>query len=410
MEKYINSKIAMILLLGFSSGLPLGLIGSTLQAWFTVAGASLVTIGWLSLIGQPYAFKFLWAPLLDRFSLSRLGRRRGWILAMQIAMSICLFVMVIFNPHASPKMVGFLAFLIAIFSATQDTAIDAYRTELLSEQETGVGVSANTVGYRVAMIVSTAFALMLTAIFSWQMIYCLMAVLFILLALVTFKAPRVIHQAKPPASLKEAVIAPAKEFLGRRHVVMLVLFIVIYKLCDAMALSLNTTFLIRGVGFSLVEIGAISKGVGLAAALLGSVVGGVLMPRLGVYRALMCFGILQMLSNLLFAWLAVVGKITMLMAVAVFGENFFGGMATIAFVVFLMNNCDRRYTATQYALFSALAALGRIFIGPISAVVVKHVGWVDFYILSTLVGLPALFILRQLKTVVTQAAVLSTIA
>lgn len=395
-KQYVTKNVGVIFLLGFSSGLPLGLIGSTLQAWFTVAGASLATIGWLSLIGQPYALKFLWAPLVDRFSMPWLGRRCGWIFLMQICLSACLFCLSFFNPHLSPGIIGGCALLIAIFSATQDTVIDAYRTELLSQKESGLGVSANTVGYRIAMIFSTAFALMLTAVFSWPVIYYLMGGTFLCMALVSLKAPRITNE-QVPISLREAVISPTKEFLGRDHVVYLLLFIVFYKLCDAMALSLNTTFLIRGVGFTLVEIGAISKGVGLIAALLGSVLGGFLLPRLGIYRALMLFGVLQMLSNLLFVWLAVVGKVTWVMAVAVFGENFFGGLATVAFVVFLMNCCDRRYTATQYALFSAVSSLGRIFIGPIAAYLVKKFGWVDFYVLSTIAGLPALLLLSCLK-------------
>lgn len=386
-------RLLTILLLGFSSGLPLGLITSTLQAWYTISGVSLVTIGWLSLVGQPYAYKFLWAPLLDRWMPLNLGRRRSWILLMQLGLAITFAVMAFMNPAKTPVFLALLALCVALFSSTQDTAIDAYRTELLSESERGLGVSANTIAYRVAMIVSSAMALIIAALVSWRAMYLMMSGCFLLLMLVTKIAPNPIENQHSPKSLREAMIAPMHSFFSQKNAVLILLFIVLYKLCDAMALSLNTAFLIRGVGFSLVQIGAISKTVGLVAALLGSVAGGLLMPYLGLYRSLWYFGILQMASNLLYAWLAFVGKNITVMSVAIFGENFCGGLATVAFIVFLMNLCDRRYTATHYALFSAVASLGRIFIGPISAVLVQHIGWIDFYILSAMVGLPALMIL-----------------
>ncbi len=394
---WVNHRLISILVLGFSSGLPLGLISSTLQAWFTVSGASLMTIGWLTLVGQPYAAKFLWAPLLDRFSWARLGRRRCWIFAMQCGLGLALLVMSYGDPKAMPILVCLLAFTVALFSSTQDTAIDAYRTELLASEEQGVGVAMNTIAYRVAMIVSTSIALVLAATISWHWMYWVMGLTFLCLALFTLYMPDSDVQISMPTTIQEAFIAPGKELLQRKHIILVLIFIVIYKLCDAMALSLNTTFLIRGVGFNLIEIGAISKIVGLTASLLGSVVGGFLLPRLGLYRALFQFGLLQTLSNLGYAWLAWYGKSLFGMGAAIFGEYFCGGMATVAFIVFLMQLCDKRYTATQYALFSAIAALGRVFIGPVAAVVVKHIGWVDFYILTAFVGLPALIILRWLN-------------
>lgn len=386
-------KLITILLMGFSSGLPLGLITSTLQAWYTVSGVSLVTIGWLSLVGQPYAYKFLWAPFLDRWMPLNLGRRRSWIVLMQLGLAVTFAVMAFMNPSKTPVFLAFLALCVAVFSSTQDTAIDAYRTELLSDQERGLGVSANTIAYRMAMIVSSAIALIIAALISWRAMYLMMSGCFLLLMLVTKMAPNPAESQQAPQSLHMAMVAPMQSFFSQKNAMLILLFIVLYKLCDAMALSLNTTFLIRGVGFSLVQIGAISKTVGLTAALLGSAVGGWLLPYFGLYRSLWYFGILQLSSNLLYAWLAFVGKNMTVMGVAIFGENFCGGLATVAFVVFLMNLCDRRYTATQYALFSAVASLGRIFIGPVSAVLVQHIGWIDFYILSAMVGMPALVIL-----------------
>lgn len=393
-----NRKFFSILCLGFASGLPLGLLSSTLQAWYTVSGASLIAIGWLSLIGQPYAFKFLWAPLLDRFAWFGMGKRRSWIAIMQGALCIALLGIAYGNPTKIPIGLAVIALLAAIFSATQDTAIDAYRTEILTEKERGLGVALNTIAYRFAMIVSTALALIIAAKLSFQETYLIMSASFFLLLFITLNAPNPAENLQAPSTLRIAMIAPCKEILSRKYIGWIFIFIILYKLCDAMALSLNTTFLIRGVGFSLVEIGAISKMIGLLASLLGSIVGGLLLSRLGLYRSLMGFGFLQTTSNLLYAWLAFVGKNMWVMGIAMFGEYFCGGLATVAFIVFLMQLCDQRYTATHYALFSAIAALPRIFIGPLSAVIVTHVGWIDFYVISSLIGLPALWILQRLRT------------
>lgn len=393
----MNKRILTILFLGFSSGLPLALISSTLQAWYTVSGVSIVAIGWLTLVGQPYAYKFLWAPFLDRWMPINLGRRRSWIFLMQLALGISFTLMAFLHPQKTPLLLAIAALLVAVFSSTQDTAFDAYRTELLTDNERGLGTSVFIVAYRIAMMVSGALALILAAKIGWRATYLIMAGCFFGLMIVTKTSPNPVESAAQPTSLREAMIAPMRSFLTRKNAILILIFIVIYKLCDAMALSLNTTFLIRGVGFSLIQIGAISKTMGILALFLGSIVGGILMRYMSVYRSLMIFGFLQMSSNLLYAWIAVVGKNLIVMSIAIFGENFCSALATVAFLVFLMNLCDRRYTATQYALFSAVAALGRIFIGPVSAELVKHFGWVDFYIFSAVIGLPSLGVLWYMK-------------
>lgn len=398
MNAFFNRKIISVLFLGFSSGLPLGLISSTLQAWYTVSGVSLMTIGWLTLVGQPYAFKFLWAPLLDRFSPMHSDRRRSWIFLMQFGLAVSLIFMAFLNPAKMPFFLAFLALIVSLFSATQDTAIDAYRTELLSENEKGFGVAVNNIAYRAAMLASTAIALMLADQLGWRVMYLIMAGLFFGLLMMTKQAPSIVNSAIAPTSLKEAMLAPSREFFARKNALMLLLFIVLYKLCDAMALSLNTTFLIRGAGFHLIDIAMISKTVGLIASIVGGLMAGWLMSHLTLYRALFYFGLLQALSNLLYVWLACVGNHIGVMGVAIGGEYFFSGMASVAFVVFLMDLCDRRYTATQYALFSAVAAIGRIFIGPFSAWIVNHVGWVEFYIWSMIMGFPALGVLWWLNS------------
>lgn len=400
MQNYFNRRLMTIFFLGFSSGLPLALISSTLQAWYTVAGVSIVTIGWLTLAQQPYSYKFLWAPFLDRWMPIKLGRRRSWIFLMQLALALSFIGMAFLHPEKTPLFLAIMALLVAFFSSTQDTAFDAYRTEILPDQEKGLGTSVYIIAYRVAMMVSGALALILAAKIGWRAMYLIMAGCFIGLMFVTKLAPNPVETIHQPNTLKKAIIEPMHSFFTRKNAVLILVFIIIYKLCDAMALSLNTTFLIRGVGFSLVQIGAISKTMGIIALFFGSMLGGLLMRYISVYRALMIFGFLQMSSNLLYAWIAVVGKNVFVMATAIFGEYFFSALGTVAFLVFLMNLCDRRYTATQYALFSAVAALGRIFIGPVSAEIVKHVGWIDFYIFSAIVGLPSLFILWYLKNTV----------
>lgn len=398
MRKYFNHRLISILFLGFSSGLPIGLITSTLQAWYTVSGVGLVTIGWLTLVGQPYAYKFLWAPFLDRFMPINLDQRRSWIFLMQIGLVLSLILMAFLNPAKTPWFLAMIAVLVALFSATQDTAIDAYRTEILPESERGAGVALNNIAYRVALLLSTAMALIFADQIGWRAMYLMMAGIFLILLLLTKTAPAVSNSQSKPASLKQAMIEPAKEFFSRDNAIILLVFIILYKLCDAMALSLNTTFLIRGVGFNLIQIAMMSKVVGIIASIAGSIFAGLLLPRLGLYKSLLYFGILQALSNLFYVWLAIVGKNLALMGFAIGGEYFFSGMGSVAFVVFLMDLCDTRYTATQYALFSALAVIGRTFIGPLSALIVKHCGWAEFYVWTTLIGFPALAILWWLNT------------
>lgn len=311
MYRYLNSRIITIFFMGFASGLPLGLVSATLQAWYTVSGASLLAIGWLTLVGQPYAYKFFWAPFLDRFHFLQinLGRRRSWILGMQGLLACSLFFMGLSSPSKMPLGLAFIAVAVAVFSATQDTALDAYRTELLSEAEQGLGVSANTIAYRLAMIVSGALALMLAAFLNWHVMYFIMAAIFLGLMLVTFFAPSPVATEQLPVSMKDAIVSPFSEFFAKKQAILILAFIVLYKLCDAMALSLNTTFLIRAMHFNLIQIGAVSKTVGLLAALLGSALGGILLPFFNLYYSLIFFGFLQLASNLLYAWLYIVGKI-----------------------------------------------------------------------------------------------------
>ena len=287
--------------------------------------------------------------------------------------------------------------MLAFFSATQDIAIDAYRADVLKVEERGMGASFNTIGYRVAMIVSGAIALVMAGEWGWRITYIVMAGLMFIEMAITLWAPNPVGELPAPKTISGAVVQPFKDFLKRDKAVAIILFLLLYKLSDVFALSLNTTFLLRGVGFSLVDVGSVAKVVGLIAALVGSFIGGVLLPTLGLYRSLMIFGFLQMASNLSFAVLAIVGKSYWVMASAIFTEYFFGSLGTVAFVVLLMSLCDKRYTATQYALLSALISVPRVFVGPEAALMVQYMGWLHFYVWTFFLGLPALFILWWLN-------------
>lgn len=397
LRTYGNKRLIVTLLMGFSSGLPIGLCGSTLQAWYTVAGINIVTIGFLTLVGQPYTYKFLWAPLLDRFVPPFLGRRRGWILLMQLVLAMVLVWMAFLEPQANSLLLGLLALAVAFFSATQDIAIDAYRTDLLKPDERGLGAAMVTAGYRIAMLISGGLALILAAKIGWRHTYLLMALFMALEIIVTLRSPEPETHVKPPVSLMAAVMEPCKELLARKSIIAILIFIVIYKLTDAFALALGTPFLIRGMGFTLVQVGVIYKGVGMAATLLGAFAGGIIMTRMRLYKALFIFGVLQGVSNLTYMALAILGKSYFMLVTAVSVDYFCSALGTVAFVAFLMSLCDARYTATQFALVSALSAIGRVFVGPLAAVMVERVGWAHFYFWSAMIALPSLVLLWWIR-------------
>ena len=392
----INQKVLANLFLGFSSGLPLVLIGQTLQAWFTVAGADLAVIGMLSLVGQPYVYKFVWAPIMDRVLPPFLGRRRGWIALMQLFLIVALFAMAFMNPVESPWLLACLALSVAFFSASQDIAIDAYRADLLNETERGIGAAMATIGYRVAMLVAGGVALALADKMGWRFTYLVMAGLMLLGLLVTLKAPTPKDYYRPH-SLLAAVLDPLKNFLSRPAAWLLVLFMILYNLGNAFILSLNTAFLLRGLEFSLTEVGLWYKTVGLLATLLGSLIGGIALTRYSLFRCLLVFGILQASANLGYMLLAVVGKNYPLMVGSIFIENFCAGLAMVAFVALLMSWCDKRYTATQYALFSALGAVGRVYVGPLAGALVNYLSWPQFFFCGFILALPAIFLLLLIK-------------
>lgn len=392
----INNRLLAILVLGFSSGLPLALTYSTLQAWFTNEHINIVAIGSLSLIGLPYTLKFLWAPLMDHYSLSWLGRR-GWIIYMQLAVALSLALLANMDPSLEAGKMALIALAVAFFSASQDIAIDAYRTTILKPDERGLGAAYFVFAYRVAMLVSGGLALIFADYFGWKITYLLMAILILLSMLPTYFAPNTLeyHSVSPTlfGTIKESFL----DLLQREKVVLLLLFIVFYKFGDAFAVSLMTNFLLKGLGFSLIEVGTAYKIVSFVAMILGGFVGGLILTRWHVYYALLLFGLAQSFSNLTFVVLALAGKQFFLMAGSIFIENFCSGLSTAAFFAFLMSLCNAKYAAGQFALLSAIASLGRVFLGPIAGLVVQNVGWVQFYIWSFILCLPGILLLVLLK-------------
>ncbi len=398
MASFFSKKNLIVMApLGFYSGLPLALTGATLQAWLSVAQIDIRSIGLYSLIAIPYTFKFIWAPVLDRWAFPLLGRRRGWMLFFQALIAIFIWCMANTGPEKNLTLLAFFAFMTAFTSASQDIVFDAYRTDLLSPAERGTGAGISITGYRIGMLISGAFALVLADRIGWGNTYRLMALVMLLSIIVTILSPDPGHKIRPPSNFREAVWGPISQFFLRPGAMSYLLLIVFYKLGDAFAGTLSTAFLIKGMGFSPTAVGTINKGMGLLCTVAGALWGGALTGRLGLYRALFLFGILQAISNLAFMALAVAGKSYTMMALAVAVENLSGGMGTAAFVAFLMALCHRSFTATQYALLSAVAATGRIFVGPPSGYLVSYTGWPLFFFITFLAALPGIFMLWRMR-------------
>ncbi len=457
LDVFANRRIAAMMALGFASGLPLALSAGTLQAWLTVEGVDIRTIGFFALVGLPYTFKFVWAPLVDRFEPPRIGRRRGWLIITQAGLALACLAMATLDPGSQIALVGAAAVAIAFLSASQDIVFDAYRSDLLEPAERGAGAAVSVLGYRIAMIVSGGLALILAdQVLGWPNTYRLMALIFALFTIVSMMVPRLprpeLNSAPVGVELRGFVamvgagvgaffalrwfsgdwvggdgfarlaynsvtmlvafaaalqaarwsgfpsfVAPWDAFFERRHALALLALIVLYKLGDAFAGSLSTTFLIRGAGFSLTEVGAVNKVLGLVATIIGALAGGAWLAKRPLYSALMIFGVLQAVSNFGYWLLAVLPKSFGLMATAIGVENLCGGMGTAAFVAFLMSLTDRRFSAAQFALLSALSAVGRVYVGPAAGVMVATWGWADFFLVTVVTALPGLVLLRWLR-------------
>lgn len=392
-----NRRVGITLLLGFSSGLPLALSGSTLQAWLATQNVNISTIGWFSLVGLPYSLKFLWAPFMDRYVPPFMGRRRGWILLAQLALALILVAMAVTDPATHTWRMGLLAFALAFASASQDVVYNAYFTDILRPAERGLGAAAQTGGYRLAMIVAGAVVLILSDRIGWRNSYLLMALLMVVAMLPTLAGPEPEQAVTPPGTLVEAVVTPLLELLRRRGALGLLALVLLYKFGDWFSGPMTNAFLIEGLHFSATDVGVVNKGFGLAATIVGVFVGGALMTRLSLFRAMLYFGLVQAASILTFLALSRIGHSYPAMTAAVILENLAWGLGTAAFFAYLMALCDHRYTALQFALLSALDSVSRIILGPPAGYLVQHAGWSALFAVSAALALPGLTLLVLLR-------------
>lgn len=394
LQVFQSRKIAALLFLGFSSGLPLFLTSRTLQAWMTVEKVDLGAIGLFSLVGLPYSLKFLWSPLLDRFVPPFLGRRRGWLAITQVALLMAIALMSLQNPTQGLQLLAVNALLIAFLSATQDIAADAYRTDVLEPLEMGAGAAVFVLGYRVALLAVAWVAFRLADTLPWPTVYLLISLLMLFGVFSAIFAPEPKSES-PPESLAAAVVQPFLEFFSRQgpeKALLILLFIVLYKLGDALVNNMSTPFLLQ-TGFSQTNIGDIQGGMGILATIVGALSGGALLSKIGINRSLWVFGILQAVSNLAYFVLAQVGKNYSALVLTINIENFCAGLGTAAFVAFLMSLCHQQFSATQYALLSSLMAVSRdILVAPAGKLALMT-GWPNFFLVSTIAALPGLLLL-----------------
>lgn len=388
--------MAVTLILGFVAGIPLALTAATLQAWMADLKTDLTVIGLFSLVGLPYTLKFLWAPIMDRFVPPFLGRRRGWLIIWQAIIMLVIVAMAFSNPAANPALTAFFAFLLAFSSASHDIVNDAYRVDVLTKEEYGAASSLYVMGYRVAMLVSGGGALILADHLPWRIVYLVMSSTMLIGMVTTYFAPEPNVSAQAPASIQDAVISPLIEFFKRPGAIETLVFLIVYKLDSNLTVAMTTPFMLS-LGFSKTDIGAVTKGFGMLATITGTLFGGGLMVRLGLERALWMFGITQALAGLTYMGLAHAGHNYPFMVAAITIENLFSGMGIAAQSAFMMSICDKRFSATQYALISSFMALSRYLAGAPSGWLAKTFGWESYYLICALVGIPGLLMLLRFK-------------
>lgn len=393
--------LAQVTLLGFASGLPLALTGSTLQAWLTAEGVDLVTLGALSLVGLPYLYKFLWAPLLDRLPARGLGRRRTVLVVTQFLLAMLCVGLSFCDPNLDLSRVVALVALLAVVSATQDIVVDAWRAEALSREDRGLGAGLAVAGYRVAMVVSGAGVLLLADQAGFRPALQALAGLLGLLAIASLLAPEPPPPTRTDLPLLAGIADSVRALWQVPGIWQLLAFIALYKLGDAFAGSLTMSFLLRAKGFTLTEIGGTYKLLGMGASIAGGVLGGLWLPRLGLWRALGIFGLIQAVTNAGFLWLALMPPSFMGMVLVVGLENLSAGMGTSALVALMVGLCQREHTATHFALLSALASLGRVLIGPLAGGVAAW-SWSGFFALSMLFAGPGLWLWWRARAALTR--------
>ncbi len=422
---YLEKKMLITLSMGFVSGVPLLLTITLLQAWLTDEGVSKSTIGLFALVGLPYSLKFIWAPLFDHFTVSSLGRRRGWLLITQVLLIISIIVLGLANPAMNPFNVAVLATLVAFSSASQDIVIDAYRRESLTDEEQTIGASAYVLGYRIGALAAGAGGLILADYMTYQMVYAFMSIIMIYGVFITLIAeePKKYYE---PSNFISAIYNPFVEFfnrhvsiniasdrltnlnnrskISRRNIlnntllvpILILLFILLYKIGDTMAHSLSTNFYLD-IGFSKSEIGTIVKFFGLFATLVGAFIGGLISLKIGLFRSLMIFGIFQAIATLGFSVLAYFGDILYLLMIVISLENLAAGMGYTAYLAFIANMTNKRFTATQFALMTALMSLPRTLFSGMSGYLVEMLDWELYFIFCSLIAFPALIILIKLR-------------
>jgi len=388
-ELLTRPRLLVLVALGAASGFPNQITESALQAWLKDLHVSNTRIGILSYVALPYLLKFLWAPLLDRYPLPFLGRRRGWILLTQLLLAASIALLALQDPAQSLLAVSICATAIVFFSASQDIVIDAYRADVAEPAERGLAAASANLGYRAASWIAFAVALVIADVYGWQTGLLVLAGIMAAFTIATIRAPEPAARPPAPRSLRESVVAPLRELAGSRGALALLGLVMIFKLGDAFALKLFTPFLMD-IGFSKTEIGLVAKAVFTSSSLVGAVLGGIWMVRLGLLPAMLLFGVLQAVSNLAYYALALVGKNFAIMIIAVAIENATHAMGNVALVALIMALCDARYSAFQYALLSVLSQLPRYGLGGAAGWVADEGGWPTYYVVSFLLGIPGL--------------------
>jgi PAT family beta-lactamase induction signal transducer AmpG len=387
-----SRRMAVLFVLGFSSGLPLLLTGQTLQAWLTAEGVPLRRIAAVSSVGLAYTCKFAWAPLLDRFRLPVLGRRRGWVLAFQLGLVAAIAAMSQLDPGRDPAAVVAVAIAIAVLSASQDVVIDAYMTDVLAPHERTAGASVNVIGYRIATVASSSLAFVMADHVVWPAIWLTMAAFMALAAAATVIAEEPAVAARPPRTIAQSLVLPFADFWRRYRggAIAVLGFAAIYRFGDYFAQALVIAFLRRGAGFDFTEIAVVYKLIGFAGIVIGGMLSGVLVARFGMRRMLLGFGALSAATHLLYVWLAIAGKSIAVFCVAVACDTTANAMGAAAFVGFLMSVCSPAVSATQFALLTSLTSVGQRVFGPLADRVVEAIGWPGYFAVCAAMVLPGL--------------------
>ena len=394
-EAVLNRRMLICVFTGFTSGLPLYVLFQLVPGWLRVEGVGLAEIGFFALVQIPYTWKFLWSPVMDRFTLPFLGHRRGWMLVTQVALLLSMGALGYIKPDLSLWSVAYLSAAVAFFSASQDIVLDAYRRELLPDVELGLGNSIHVQAYRLSGLVPGALGFILADHFDWHIVFVIIALFMLIGIVMTLVIKEAIAEPTPPKTLRDAVIEPFRDFIGRAGLgpAMLVLaFLFLYKLGDNMATALQSPFFID-VGFTLTQIGAIAKTAGLIAAITGGMVGGFVMVKLSINRALWLFGVVQIISILGFAALSEVGANPWMLGVVVAFEYLGVGLGSAALIAFMARTTNPAFAATQLALFTALASVPRVFANAVTGVIVETTGWTNFFLICTVLAAPGMLLL-----------------